>query len=180
VHALSAEATELVKLDLCLARGLNYYTGMIVEVGTTAVKMGSIGGGGRYDHLTDLFGVKGISGVGISFGVDRIYDVIEELNAFPETIYTDTQVLLLNTGKEFETDNIEVLKALRVAGIRAEHYADTNKIDKQFKYANKRAIPFVIIIAEQEKASQTISIKNLGTGVQEALSIAQIIQTIQS
>jgi histidyl-tRNA synthetase len=127
-----------------------------------------------------LFGVKGISGVGISFGVDRIYDVIEELNAFPETIYTDTQVLLLNTGKEFETDNIEVLKALRVAGIRAEYYADTNKIDKQFKYANKRAIPYVIIIAEQEKASQTISIKNLETGVQEALSIAQIVQTIQS
>jgi histidyl-tRNA synthetase len=180
VHTLSAEATELVKLDLCLARGLNYYTGMIVEVGTTAVKMGSIGGGGRYDHLTDLFGVKGISGVGISFGVDRIYDVIEELNAFPETIYTDTQVLLLNTGKEFETDNIEVLKALRVAGIRAEYYADTNKIDKQFKYANKRAIPYVIIIAEQEKASQMISIKNLETGFQEALSIAQIIQTIQS
>jgi histidyl-tRNA synthetase len=180
VHALSAEATELVKLDLCLARGLNYYTGMIVEVGTTAVKMGSIGGGGRYDHLTDLFGVKGISGVGISFGVDRIYDVIEELNAFPETIYTDTQVLLLNTGKEFEIDNIEVLKALRVAGIRAEYYADTNKIDKQFKYANKRAIPFVIIIAEQEKTSQTISVKNLETGVQEALSIAQVVQTIQS
>lgn len=180
LHSLSGEATQLVKLDLCLARGLNYYTGMIVEVATSAVKMGSIGGGGRYDHLTDLFGVKGISGVGISFGVDRIYDVLEELNAFPESIYTDTQVLILNTGKAFEADNIEVLKALRTAGIRAEYYADANKIDKQFKYANKRAIPFVVIIAEQEKDNQTISIKNLATGVQEALSLAQVIQTVQS
>ena len=102
------------------------------------------------------------------------------MNAFPESIYTDTQALILNTGKAFEADNIEVLKALRTAGIRAEYYADANKIDKQFKYANKRAIPFVVIIAEQEKDNQTISIKNLATGVQEALSLAQVIQTVQS
>lgn len=158
-------------IDVTLARGLNYYTGMIVEVKAPAtVKMGSIGGGGRYDDLTGLFGLKGISGVGISFGVDRIYDVLEELNLFPETAQQSTKVLFLNLGEANAAAAFKHLQALRAKGIAAEIYPDTSKMDKQMKYANKRGIPFVAIIGESELAENNVSIKNLATGQQEKVA----------
>jgi len=158
-------------IDVTLARGLNYYTGMIVEVKAPAtVKMGSIGGGGRYDDLTGLFGLKGISGVGISFGVDRIYDVLEELNLFPETAQQSTKVLFLNLGEANAAAAFKHLQALRAKGIAAEIYPDASKMDKQMKYANKRGIPFVAIIGESELAENNVSIKNLATGQQEKVA----------
>lgn len=158
-------------IDVTLARGLNYYTGMIVEVKAPAtVKMGSIGGGGRYDDLTGLFGLKGISGVGISFGVDRIYDVLEELNLFPETAQQSTKVLFLNLGEANAAAAFKHLQALRAKGIAAEIYPDASKMDKQMKYANKRGIPFVAIIGESELSENNVSIKNLATGQQEKVA----------
>ncbi|WP_291907855.1 histidine--tRNA ligase [Chitinophaga sp. CB10] len=158
-------------IDVTLARGLNYYTGMIVEVKAPAtVKMGSIGGGGRYDDLTGLFGLKGISGVGISFGVDRIYDVLEELNLFPETAQQSTKVLFLNLGEANAAAAFKHLQGLRAKGIAAEIYPDASKMDKQMKYANKRGIPFVAIIGESELSENNVSIKNLATGQQEKVA----------
>jgi histidyl-tRNA synthetase len=159
-----------VVIDISLARGLNYYTGIIMEVTTSAVKMGSIGGGGRYDDLTGLFGVKGLSGVGVSFGIDRIYDVLEELQLFPEQLVAGTQVLLINFGGEEEAYALTVLNQIRNAGIAAEIYPEAAKFDKQMKYANKRGIPYVIMTGTEERQSGQVSLKDFTTGAQELLS----------
>ncbi|MBY0534356.1 MAG: histidine--tRNA ligase [Chitinophagaceae bacterium] len=164
-----------VLIDFTLARGLNYYTGIIFEVKAPAeVKMGSIGGGGRYDDLTGLFGVIGIPGVGISFGLDRIYDVLEELNLFPDTVAVGTQVLFFNTGEASQTANFTQLQQLRSRGIRAELYHESVKFDKQFKYAEKKNIPFVIIIGETELIAGTCVVKDLKNRTQITVSLAEL------
>lgn len=164
-----------VLIDFTLARGLNYYTGIIFEVKAPAeVKMGSIGGGGRYDDLTGLFGVSGIPGVGISFGLDRIYDVLEELKLFPDTVSVGTQVLFFNTGEAAQTANFTQLQKLRSMGIRAELYHESVKFDKQFKYAEKKNIPFVIIIGETELIEGTCVVKDLANRTQKSISLAEL------
>jgi histidyl-tRNA synthetase len=163
-----------VAVDFTLARGLNYYTGIIAEVVTNAVKMGSIGGGGRYDDLTGLFGLKGLSGVGISFGVDRIYDVMEELNLFPAELASATRIIFVNIEPKAESQIIGYLKTLRNEGIAAEFYPDKAKFDKQMKYADKRNIPFVGIIGESEWNDGVINVKNMSTGEQQKVSLAEL------
>ena len=172
--------TSTIEVDISLARGLNYYTGVIVEVVCRAVKMGSIGGGGRYDDLTGLFGLKGLSGVGVSFGVDRIYDVIEELGLFPQELTTGTQVLLLNFGGENETYALQVLQQLRNNGIAAEIYPDAAKFDKQMKYANKRSIAYVILPGDEEREKNQLSLKNFTTGEQMMVSLEECIELLDS
>ncbi len=167
--------TSELKIDISLARGLNYYTGVIVEVTTDAVKMGSIGGGGRYDDLTGLFGLKNMSGVGVSFGIDRIYDVLEELNLFQQELETGAKVLLLNFGGENEAYALNVLQQLRNAGVPAEIYPDAAKFDKQMKYANKRSFQYVIIPGDDERAAGKLSLKNFKTGGQQLLGIEETI-----
>jgi histidyl-tRNA synthetase len=158
-------------IDFTLARGLNYYTGIIFEVKAPAtVKIGSIGGGGRYDDLTGLFGVPNIPGAGISFGVDRIYDVMEELQLFPDTVAQGTKVLFFNLGiKESEQAYI-LLQQLRKQGVAAELFHEAVKMDKQFKYAEKKNIPFVAIIGSRELETKTCVLKNLSSGEQQTLS----------
>jgi histidyl-tRNA synthetase len=165
-----------IVVDLSLARGLNYYTGIIFEVRAKNVNIGSIGGGGRYDNLTGLFGVPGIPGVGISFGVDRIYDVMEELKLFPPTIRHATEFLFFNLGTEPAGKCFFLAEQLRSAGIRCELYPEEIKFDKQFKYAEKKHIPFVIIIGTEELASQTAKIKKLSTGVQEECGFGDLVE----
>lgn len=161
-----------LELDVTLARGLNYYTGAIVEVAAPkGVQMGSIGGGGRYDDLTGIFGLKNVSGVGISFGLDRIYLVLEELNLFPETLRTAPQFLFLNLGYNEAEVAMHAITALRRQGISAELYPDAAKWDKQFKYAEKRGVPYVIRSIEQE----VYSVKNLATGEVLACSWEQLM-----
>ena len=171
-----------VAIDISLARGLNYYTGVIVEVVCSHpdVKMGSIGGGGRYDDLTGLFGLKGVSGVGVSFGIDRIYDVIEELNAFPEQLAEGTKALLINFGGENEIYALQILQQLRTAGIAAEIYPDASKFDKQMKYANKRGIAYVLMPGDEEREKGMVSVKNFGTGEQKMMSITDAITLLAS
>jgi histidyl-tRNA synthetase len=160
-----------IKPDPALARGLNYYTGIIFEADPPAeVKIGSIGGGGRYDDLTGLFGVPGIPGVGISFGVDRIYDVMEELGLFPGEVHVGTQVLFFNLGERESQRAFELLQQLRQKGTRAELYHEPSKFDKQFKYAEKKNIPWIIVLGEKELADNTCNIKNLGSGEQQTIA----------
>ena len=162
-------------LDPTLARGLNYYTGTIFEIKAPArVSMGSIGGGGRYDDLTGLFGVPGIPGVGISFGVDRIYDVLEELQLFPEDSTLGTQVLFFNLGKEEMQAAFTQLQGLRERGIAAELYPESVKFDKQFKYAEKKNIPYIAIIGQAEIANQQVNVKNISSGEQRTVSWAAL------
>ena len=164
-----------IELDPTLARGLNYYTGTIFEAkAPAAVKMGSIGGGGRYDDLTGLFGVPHIPGVGISFGVDRIYDVLEELQLFPENINVSTQVLFFNLGEMESKTAFELMQQLRNKGVRCELYHENSKFDKQFKYAEKKNIPYVVIIGEKEVKEQICNIKNLKTGKQETIHQSEV------
>lgn len=164
-----------IELDPTLARGLNYYTGTIFEAkAPAAVKMGSIGGGGRYDDLTGLFGVPHIPGVGISFGVDRIYDVLEELQLFPENINVSTQVLFFNLGEMESKTAFELMQQLRNKGVRCELYHENSKFDKQFKYAEKKNIPYVVIIGEKEVKEQICNIKNLKTGKQETIHQSEL------
>ncbi|RYZ55402.1 MAG: histidine--tRNA ligase, partial [Sphingobacteriales bacterium] len=146
----SADWSSEVVIDVSLARGLNYYTGVIMEVTTDAVKIGSIGGGGRYDDLTGLFGLKGLSGVGVSFGIDRMYDVLEELGLFPPNTAAGARLMLVNFGGANEIYALELLKQLRDAGIAAEIYPDASKFDKQMKYANKRGFSFVLLPGDDE------------------------------
>lgn len=170
----SFNATPII--DVTLARGLNYYTGMIVEVKAPAtVKMGSIGGGGRYDDLTGLFGLKGISGVGISFGVDRIYDVLEELQLFPEAAQQSTKVLFLNLGEDSARTAFGYMMQLRKKGIAAELFHENAKMDKQMKYADKRSIPYVIILGESELQENMISVKNLTNRQQDKINAAALL-----
>lgn len=159
-----------IQPDPTLARGLNYYTGIIFEVkAPESVKIGSIGGGGRYDDLTGTFGVPGIPGVGISFGVDRIYDVMEELGIFPPDVAGGTKVLFVNMGENEAKTALGLAMQLRTRGVASEVYPENSKLDKQFKYADKKKIPFVVIIGAQELASQTCILKKLATGEQETL-----------
>lgn len=165
-----------LKIDPTLARGLNYYTGIIFEAkAPAAVKMGSIGGGGRYDDLTGLFGVPNIPGVGISFGVDRIYDVLEELQLFPADVQVGTQVLFFNLGEAESKKSFELLQQLRQKGIRGELFHEQSKFDKQFKYAEKKNIPFIVILGEKELASATCNIKQLDTGKQQTISFTDLL-----
>jgi histidyl-tRNA synthetase len=163
-------------LDPTLARGLNYYTGIIFEAKAPAeVNIGSIGGGGRYDDLTGLFGVPGIPGVGISLGVDRIYDVMEELMLFPDEIHVGTQVLFFNLGVDESKTAFSLMQQLRNKGVRCELFHEQSKFDKQFKYAEKKNIPFILIIGEKEMAEKTCTIKNLSTGKQETISTNNLL-----
>ena len=159
----------LLETDLTLARGLNYYTGTIFEVKAVGVQMGSIGGGGRYDDLTGLFGVNGVPGVGISFGVDRIYDVMEELGLMPKDIATGTKILFFNLGEAESRQCLKLMQALREKGIACELFHEKAKFDKQFKYAEKKNIPYVAILGEEELNTGTVMLKNLAAGTQEKL-----------
>ncbi len=165
-----------IKLDPTLARGLNYYTGIIFEAkAPSRVTIGSIGGGGRYDDLTGLFGVPDIPGVGISFGVDRIYDVMEELNLFPADVHAGTQVLFFNLGEAESKAVFTLMQQLRNKGVRSELFHEQSKFDKQFKYAEKKNIPFIIIIGEKELKENTCNIKNLATGQQETITADDLL-----
>lgn len=155
-----------VELDLTLARGLNYYTGAIIEVKAKDVEMGSICGGGRYDDLTGIFGLPDVSGVGISFGADRIYDVMLEKNLFPEDTSSTTQVLFVNFGDKEQKYCLGLVNQLRKSGINAELFPDSSKLKKQMNYANNKNIPFVALIGENEIANNTLSIKNMKEGTQ--------------
>jgi histidyl-tRNA synthetase len=162
--------------DPSLARGLSYYTGAIFEVKALGVSIGSISGGGRYDNLTGTFGLPGISGVGISLGVDRIFDVMEELDLFPKSLAsTGTRVMITNFGEDCLSTSLEILSFIRNSGIHAEVYPDNSKMKKQFEYADKKNIPFVLIIGEEEIKNQIYNLKNMLTGVQIPLSKEQII-----
>jgi histidyl-tRNA synthetase len=161
-------------IDFTLARGLNYYTGIIFEVKAKNVQMGSIGGGGRYDNLTGLFGVPNIPGVGISFGVDRIYDVMEELQLFPADVHTGTKVLFFNLGDAESKQAFELVQQLRSKGVSCELYHENAKFDKQFKYAEKKQIPYVVIIGAKELETGSCNVKNLQTGVQETVLFADL------
>ncbi|HEV3411375.1 MAG TPA: histidine--tRNA ligase [Puia sp.] len=173
-YIIDHNPTPTLTLDLTLARGLNYYTGAIFEVKATEAKMGSIGGGGRYDDLTGTFGVPGIPGVGISFGVDRIYDVMEEANLFPADVHTGTKVLFFNLGEAEAETAFDLVQQLRDKDISAELYHETAKFDKQFKYAEKKGIPFAVIIGSTELASKTAKLKDLRDGTQRELPFEQI------
>lgn len=176
----SAGVTCNTELDLSLARGLNYYTGAIFEVKSLETAMGSICGGGRYDDLTGIFGLKGVSGVGISFGADRIYDVISALDRFPKDAVEGTKVLFTNMGKRELLYTIPIVKQLREAGVPAEIYTDEVKLKKQFDYAEKRGIPFLAIIGEDEVTNSKISLKNLSTGEQKNVDKQDIVRCFKN
>lgn len=176
ISFLPDAVSQQLTTDFTLARGLNYYTGTIFEIKAKDVQMGSIGGGGRYDDLTGLFGVPNLPGVGISFGVDRIYDVMDELNLFPAALTTGTRVLFFNLGESESKAAFTLMQQLRNNDIPAELYAETAKFDKQFKYAEKKNIPFIVIIGSQEMQENTCVIKTLQTGVQHTIPQAQLLE----
>ncbi len=167
--SLISNKKSTIVVDFTLARGLNYYTGIIFEIKAKNVQMGSIGGGGRYDDLTALFGVPNVPGVGISFGVDRIYDVMEELSLFPESIANTTKVLFFNLGNEESKVAYNLLHSLRNNGISGELYPEPTKFDKQFKYSDKKQIPYAILIGSKELEDGTCIIKNLVDSTQETI-----------
>ena len=164
--------------DITLARGLSYYTGTIIEVKALDVAMGSICGGGRYDDLTGIFGLPGMSGVGISFGADRIYDVMNESNLFPETIQAATRLLFVNFGSEEEKYCLHLLAKLRSAGIPSEIYPDPAKLKKQMEYANRKNIPFVILAGKDEIATSLLTLKDMRSGEQKSVSFDEIINLV--
>jgi histidyl-tRNA synthetase len=181
-HAIQSLGLKTAKLqlDVTLARGLNYYTGAIFEVAAPkSVHMGSIGGGGRYDDLTGIFGLKDVSGVGISFGLDRIYLVLEELGLFPETVSKTTDILFINFGIKEALFSLKAIKTLREQGINAELYPDAAKMKKQMNHANKRNIPYVVLVGEQEMNSNTYTLKNMETGIQDTLNLFDLINRIK-
>lgn len=169
---------ELV-LDLSLARGLNYYTGCIFEVKAKEVNIGSITGGGRYDDLTGIFGMPDVSGVGISFGADRIYDVLNELKLYPKQNQDGTQVLFINFGAEEEPHCLPLINKLRQANIAAELYPEAAKMKKQMKYANDLAIPYVVLLGKDEIANNTLSVKNMNSGSQNEMTLETLIENIK-
>lgn len=164
-----------VEIDLSLARGLNYYTGAIFEVKALDFTIGSICGGGRYDNLTGIFGLAGLSGVGISFGADRIYDVLSGLGKFPDDAIEGSRALFANMGREEVKALLPLAASLRNAGINCEIYADSVKLKKQFDYADRKGIPFMIIIGESEVASHTANVKNLSTGEQKTVNQSELV-----
>ena len=168
-----------VELDLTLARGLNYYTGAIFEVKALDVQIGSISGGGRYDNLTGVFGMSGMSGVGISFGADRIYDVLNQLDLYPKEAVNATQLLFVNFGEKEAAYCLPVLSAARDAGIRAEIYPDSAKMKKQMSYANDKNIPFVAIVGENEMNEGKLTLKNMPTGEQSLVTPEELLAAIK-
>ncbi len=168
-----------IQLDLTLARGLNYYTGAIFEVKALDVPMGSILGGGRYDNLTGIFGMPGISGVGISFGIDRIFDVLNALDGYPEDAVHGTELLFINFGENETAYCLPFVAEARKAGIRTEIFPDAAKMKKQMSYANAKQIPFVALAGENEMAAGKLTLKNMSTGEQQLLSIEEIINMIK-
>jgi len=172
--------TATLQLDVTLARGLNYYTGAIFEVSAPKqVQMGSIGGGGRYDDLTGIFGLKDVSGVGISFGLDRIYLVLEELNLFPETVAKNIDVLFINFGETEALFCLKAIKQLRLNSVNAELYPDAAKMKKQMNHANKRNIPFVVLVGEKELKSDSYTLKHMRSGEQETVTLKDLISKLQ-
>ena len=170
----------VLDLDVTLARGLNYYTGAIFEVAAPkTVQMGSIGGGGRYDDLTSIFGLPNVSGVGISFGLDRIYLVLEELGLFPETVNKNIDVLFINFGDKEALFCLKAINKLRAAGVNTELYPDADKMKKQMNHANKRAIPFVVLVGEEEVTSNTFTLKNMVSGEQFKVSFDEMLQHLK-
>ncbi len=163
-----------VELDLTLARGLNYYTGAIIEVKSKDVSIGSICGGGRYDNLTGVFGMEGVSGVGISFGADRIYDVLNQMDLFKEITVSSTEVLVLNFGENEADYALGIIDQLRTLGIRTEFFPDTVKLKKQMSYADSKKIPFIILAGEDEIKGNSLNIKNMSTGAQENLLLKDL------
>ena len=168
-----------IQLDLTLARGLSYYTGAIFEVKALDTPMGSISGGGRYDNLTGIFGMPGLSGVGISFGVDRIYDVLNALDLYPKDSLNTTQVLFINFGEQETAYCLPIINKVRASGIRAEIYPDATKMKKQMSYANAKQIPFVVLAGESEMAAQKVTLKNMETGEQQLVTTEELINAIQ-
>lgn len=177
VEALGLKA--ILELDVSLARGLNYYTGTIIEVKARDVEIGSITGGGRYDNLTGVFGMPGLSGVGISFGADRIYDVLNALDLYPSEAASGTQVMFVNFGKAETAAAMKMLKLMREAGIRGEIYPDCSKMKKQMGRADALSIPFVAIVGETEMAEGKLTLKNMATGEQQLLTPAEAIEVIE-
>jgi len=176
VEALGLETANL-ELDVTLARGLNYYTGAIYEVAAPkGVKMGSIGGGGRYDDLTGIFGLKNVSGVGISFGLDRIYLVLEELNLFDVVELPKPKVLFINFGENEAAYCTKALLSLRKNNIKSELYPDAAKMKKQMNYANRRAIPYVVIVGSNEIENNNYTLKNMQTGDQQVCSLKELLE----
>lgn len=167
-----------VELDVSLARGLNYYTGTILEVKALDVEMGSISGGGRYDNLTGVFGMDGLSGVGISFGADRIFDVLNTLDLYPADTTATTKVLFINFGDKEAAACLQHMAALRAAGISCELYPESAKMKKQMAYANAKGVPFVAMVGESELESRTITVKNMTTGNQSTCTITQAIEML--
>ena len=161
-------------LDLTLARGLNYYTGAILEVKALDVAIGSITGGGRYDNLTGVFGMEGVSGVGISFGADRIYDVMNQLDLYPKESIHTTKVMFVNFGEKEALHSLQIIGELRNAGISAELFPSSDKMKKQMSYANSHSIPFVAIIGEQEMTDGTVTLKNMTTGEQQSVKAEEL------
>ena len=168
-----------IELDLTLARGLNYYTGAIFEVKALDVQIGSITGGGRYDNLTGVFGLSGVSGVGISFGADRIFDVLNQLDLYPREAVNGTQLLFINFGEKEAAFALQALKQAREAGIRAEIFPDASKMKKQMSYANAKKIPFVALVGENEMAEKKVTLKNMTSGEQQLLAIEEAIHCIK-
>ncbi|MEE9462698.1 MAG: histidine--tRNA ligase [Bacteroidales bacterium] len=167
-----------VELDLTLARGLNYYTGAIIEVLSTDVEIGSVCGGGRYDDLTGIFGLEDVSGVGVSFGADRIYDVLHQLGLFPKKVITGTRILFINFGMAEEKYILSVLPEFRDAGIETEVYPDQAKLKKQMSYANVKGIPFVALVGENEIIKNVLTIKDMETGMQKELTTHEAIRHV--
>ncbi len=180
LNALGDSLKNVLELDLTLARGLNYYTGCIFEVKALDVEIGSITGGGRYDNLTGIFGLPGLSGVGISFGADRIYDVLNQLELYPATTAASVDLLFINFGEAEAAHCLKLARATREAGIATEVFPDAAKMKKQMNYANARQIPFVVLVGESEMEQNLIALKNMTTGEQQQVSLEQLIQLIQA
>ena len=178
ISFLGLDTAEL-DFDLTLARGLNYYTGSIFEVEAKGVQMGSIGGGGRYDDLTGIFGLKDMPGIGISFGLDRIYLVAEELDLFPNLEADFTQVLFVNFGETEANYCLKALQYLRKQGVNSELYPDTAKMKKQMNYANKKGIPFVVLVGEDEMSSGLLTVKNMTDGTQSTMKLEDLVSNLR-
>ena len=180
LEALGDSLRNALELDLTLARGLNYYTGCIFEVKALDVEIGSITGGGRYDNLTGIFGLPGLSGVGISFGADRIYDVLNQLELYPADTDTGVELLFINFGAAEAARCLELARATRAAGISTEVYPDAAKMKKQMAYANARHIPFVALIGENELQQGLVTLKNMTTGEQSQLTPEQLLEHLRA
>ena len=178
LNVLSGSLKNELELDLTLARGLNYYTGAIFEVKALDVQIGSITGGGRYDNLTGIFGMPGISGVGISFGVDRIYDVLNQLDAYPKDAISSTRLLFINFGEKETAYCMPIAAQARQAGIRTEVFPDAAKMKKQMAYANQKQIPFVALAGDNEIAEGKVTLKDMTTGEQTMLTADELIKKV--